>query len=124
MIFDIGSPDMNLASSPPSSNNPERSNTRKNEIMLNAFKLASLSNAPFLLIRLQVVSNPDVLVMKGQIPSHQNEKYNPTRPDVDLGGLVALPAKNLGGNVSWCAAEHVEEAVLANLVGDGAKAEV
>ena len=67
---------------------------------------------------------PNVLVVKGQIPSHQNEEYNPTRPDVDLGGLVALLAENLEGNVSRCAAERVEEAVLANLVGDSAEAEV
>ena len=55
----------------------------------------------------------DVLVMKGQIPSYQNEEYNPTRLDVDLGGIVALPAENLRGNVNWCVAECVEEAVLA-----------
>ena len=59
-----------------------------------------------------LVHGHDVLVVKGQIPSHQNEEYNPTRLDDDLGGLVALPAENLGGNVSRCAAERVEEAVL------------
>ena len=77
----------------------------------------------FSLVNLLVHGN-DVLVVKGQIPNHQNKEYNPTSPDVNLGGLVALPAENLGGNVSRCAAEHVEEAVLANLVRDSTEAEV
>jgi hypothetical protein len=81
------------------------------------------SRAPkFSLVNL-LVHGHDVLVVKEQIPSHQNEEYNHSRLDVDLGGLVALSVENLGGNVSRYAAERVEEAVLANLVGDDARKE-
>lgn len=60
IIFDTGALDTNLASSPPSSNNPERSNPGENEIISNAFKLAGLgSEVTFLLVSIISESDSD-----------------------------------------------------------------
>ena len=62
--------------------------------------------------------------MKRQIPSHQNEEYNPTRPNINLTSLVNLSTQNLGSHIIRCTTKRVKQLVLSNLIGHGTEFEI
>lgn len=56
------------------------------------------------------------MVIEREVPSHENEEDDTTRPNVDLGSVVATASEHLRRDIRRGAAEGVEEPVLPDLI--------
>nr|GLL42871.1 Os05g0514250 [Ipomoea trifida] len=119
------------------SNNPERSSPEEKDIRSNAFKQDALlllgsssllisrnSSAPELALVNLLIHNHQIRIVKRQESGGEHVENNTTRPHIDLGSVVAFLRENLRRDVGRRSAERVEQTVLADLIREGAEAEI